>query len=249
MVLVAAGLTWWLDAMLLHRVSSGTDHAARLAAVLTYVGVDGAYTLARAFGITALVFAYATILIGLSSSPAAPDGREGLAALHRQTGAATVVLVAAHAAVPFSSAVPPYGGWRTNFLPWAQPVSWGIKAASWESLGLLAFYLVVLTGPTYYLVQRRRGVWRIVHRVAVAAYALAVAHAFLLGTDFLVSGPARLALLAAQIPVLVLLGRRMMRTGTRVGRTGALVAAIAVAGVAALTLLSVTGEYAQGMRL
>lgn len=207
---LAAGLTWWMDVILLHRVAAGTDHAVRLAAVLTYVGVDGTYTLARALGITAMVFAYATVVLGLLPPWVNGDpGRKWAGALHRQGGAATLALVAAHAAVPYSSVVPPYGGWRTNFVPWAQPVSWGLRAASWQSLGVLAFYLLVLTGPTYYLVRRRHQAWRMVHRLAVVAYALAVAHVFLLGTDFLVAGPARLALLAAQVPLLLLLCRRL----------------------------------------
>lgn len=268
-MVLAAGLTWWMDVILLHRVAAGTDHAVRLAAVLTYVGVDGTYTLARALGITAMVFAYATVVLGLLPARANGDqagkraGTRPLrpaGTLHRQAGAATLALVAAHAAVPYSSVVPPYGGWRTNFVPWAQPVSWGLKAASWESLGVLAFYLLALTGPTYYLVRRRRRAWTIVHRVAVLAYALAVAHVFLLGTDFLVAGPARLALLAAQVPLLLLVCRRLTsEVGPADGRarrlappvrwTGAVISGAAAAGLAALTVLSATGEYAQGMRL
>lgn len=267
-MVLAAGLTWWMDVILVHRVAAGTDRAVRLAAVLTYVGVDGTYTLARALGITAMVFAYATVVLGLL--PPGPNGdavrnwpgtlHRQAGTLHRQAGAVTLALVAAHAAVPYSSVVPPYGGWRTNFVPWAQPVSWGLKAASWESLGVLAFYLLVLTGPTYYLVRRRRRAWRMVHRVAVVAYALAVAHVFLLGTDFLVAGPARLALLAAQVPLLLLVCRRLAsevaptdgrarRLAPRVRWTGAVISGAAAAGLAALTVLSATGEYAQGMRL
>lgn len=287
-----------MDAVLVHRVAEGTDHALRLSVILNYAGVDGTYTLARAFGLTAMIFAYVTVLLGLAvpgsatetlatdplatdlptsdalaTDPGTPQTRTKTAnaplttrrgrapgALHRQIGVTTLALVAAHAAVPYASVVPPYGGWRTAFVPWSQPVSWGIKAASWESLGILAFFLLVLTGPTFYLVRRRRGTWKVVHRLAVVAYALSVGHVLLLGTDFLVAGPARVALIAAQIPVLVLLCRklapvppgysRQWDAGVRGLRwAAAVVAGAAAAGFAALTVLSATGEYAGGMRL
>lgn len=238
--------------VLSHRVANGTDHSVRLAAILTYVGVDGSYTLARSFGLTALLFAYVTVLLGLVRfRPAGPPAVLG--ALHRQAGAVTLALVAAHATVPYTSAVPPYGGWRTALVPFGQPVSWGIKAATWESLGILAFYLLVLTGPTYWLLTRRKKAWSAAHRLTVGIYALSIAHVFLLGTDFVVSGPPRVLLLAAQIPLLVLLALRLApgRLSARAALrwAGAVALGLASAGMAVLTVLTATGEYAPGMRL
>jgi predicted ferric reductase len=252
-VLVAAGVTWWIDAVLLHRVANGTDHATRLAAILTYVGVDGWYTLARAMGITALVFAYASVLLGLVAAQRPRGTAPVLGAVHRQVGAVTVPLVAGHAVLPFASVYKPYGGVRTSFVPFAQPVSWGIRAASWESFGILAFYLLLLTGPTYYIARRRERAWVLVHRLALVVYALSVAHAFLLGTDFLVTGPARVALLAAQVPLLLLLARRLAPSARMALPVWHWVGAVlAVAGSAALATLAVlvaTGRYAPGLRL
>ncbi len=286
--MAAAGLTWWFDAILLHRVANGTDHGTRLAAILTYVGVDGSYTLARALGLTALVFAYVTVMLGLVPLLRAGGPTGVLGALHRQVGAVTIALVAAHATVPYTSAVPPYGGWRTALVPFGQPVSWGLKAAAWESLGILALYLLVLTAPTYWLVRRRRRAWAAAHHLTAAIYGLAVAHAFLLGTDFMVSGPLRVVLLAAQIPLLALLAIRLAPdsapaenlcavagslTPGLIPSTGkgniaevngrgtrplpgatlrwlcAALVGLASAGMAALTFLTATGEYAPGMRL
>jgi DMSO/TMAO reductase YedYZ heme-binding membrane subunit len=248
-VVVAAGVTWWIDAVLLHRVGNGTDHAARLAAVLTYVGVDGWYTLARALGITALIFAYASLLLGL----AGPRDSPHLAAIHRQIGVVTVALVAGHAALPFASVFEPYGGWRTSFVPFDQPVSWGIHAASWESFGILAFYLLLVTGPTYYLVHRHERAWAMVHRLTVLVYGLSVAHAILLGTDFIVTGPARVGLLAAQVPVLVLMARNIAPASASSHPTlrwaGTIAVGAASATMAALAVLVATGRYSPGMRL
>lgn len=250
----AAGLTAGLDGILSARVSDGSDHALRLATILNYVGVGGAYTLARALGIAALVTAYASVLTGLLLGEGrARGGRPGpLAAMaHRQLGLLTIALVAGHAAVPFSSVDPPFRGWRTNFVPFAQPFSWGSSATTWESLGILAFYLFLLTGPTFYLMGGRRRWWSRLHRLVAAAYVLSVLHALFLGTDFLVRGPARIAILAAQIPLLVLAGRRLDRVvagtaGRWVARSAGLVGAAALTVV---TVLVATNQFAGGMQL
>jgi predicted ferric reductase len=252
---VAVALTWWLDAILLHRVANGSDHAVRLAAIDTYVGVDSWYTLARACGITALVCAYASVLLGLvgQSRPLGSPGRGPGLALHRYTGLLTLTLAGAHALVPYLALDPPYGGWRTGFLPFAQPVSWGIQAAAWESLGILAFYLLLITGPTYYLMRRRPRAWASVHRLTAVLYGLAVAHTVLLGTDFIVSGPARVAILIAQIPLLLLAARRLVPRPAEPRRalrwSGAVLAAAGSAAMAALAVLVAAGDYSPGMRL
>jgi DMSO/TMAO reductase YedYZ heme-binding membrane subunit len=246
-VLVAAAITWGLDVALTHRVNAGTDNAVRLSAVLTYVGIDGSYTLARAFGLTALVLSYLAVVMPLL------PGRPLPASLHRQTGIVTLALVAGHVFIPYSSSLPPYGGWRTGFVPWGQPVSWGIHAATWESFGIISFYLLIVTGPTYYLLGRRRAGWTILHRSAVLVYALSIVHAFLLGSDFLVAGPVRVILLLAQVPVLGLLAYRLApgaepaRRGLR--WAGAATAAAGSALVVGLGVLVATGGYAAGMRI
>lgn len=251
----AAGITAAIDALLLARVHAGTDHALRLAAILTYVGIDGSYTLARALGITALVFAYGSVLLGLVAAgrehryrPARPL----VPVLHRQTGVLTLILVAAHVAVPFSSPYTPYGGWRTQLVPFGQPWQFGPHAIDYESLGILAFYLGVLVGPTYYLAGRFRRGWPVVHRLAVGVYVLSVLHAFFLGTDFLVRGPARVALLAAQVPLIVAATHRVRLATKPAGTARWVLAGAGAAGcgaVVALTVLVATGRFAAGMQL
>lgn len=254
LALVAAAVTAGIDEVFLARVRAGTDNALRLAAFVNYVGVDGSYTLARALGIAALVLAYAAVVLGLIAAEQRqvrgwPSPLLGVA--HRQAGLMTLVLVAGHVAVPFTSVFAPYQGWPTALVPFDQPVSWGIRAATWESFGILAFYLAILAGPTFYLLRRRPRWWIALHRVTLVVYVLSAAHAFLLGTDFLVSGPARVALLAAQVPLLVLAGRRVARSGmARVPRrlAGGVVAAT-TGGLTVLSVLVATGTFAGGMRL
>lgn len=257
-VVVAALGTWGLYAYLVQRVGAGTDHALRLAAVLVYVGVTDAYTLARALGIVALVLAYASVVVGLDLGRRRARSRPVpalVAVAHRQTGLVTLALAVAHATVPFTALDPPYGGWRTVTVPFGQPVSWGRHAAAYESLGILALYLGLLTGPTFYLLRRRPRAWAVVHRAAVAFYALAVAHTFLVGTDFMVQDPARVALLAAQVPVAALLAARIRPApavdpapGRRPWRWAAFGLGVAVtAGLTVLTVLVATGAAGRGL--
>ena len=261
-VAVAALGTWGLYTYLVGRVDAGTDNALRLAAVLVYVGITNAYTLARALGIVALVLAYASVVLGLElgrrrarSRPAPP-----LAGLvHRQIGLVTLALAAAHAAVPFTALDPPYGGWRTVTVPFGQPVSWGRHAAAWESLGILALYLGLITGPTFWLLRGRPRVWTALHRAAMGFYALAVGHTFLVGTDFMVQDPARVALLAAQVPLAALLAARVRPHPTPAATPAAGPAvpvwrwaafglgAAATAGLVVLTVLVATGTAGRGI--
>jgi predicted ferric reductase len=251
----AAAVTWAVDAVLLARVHAGVDNAVRLSVLLPYVGVDGSYTLARALGISALVFAYLAVLLGLLASGGGGADRSGPALvplLHRQVAVLTLILVVAHAVVPFSSAYTPYGGWKTQFVPFGQPWQWGTRATNAESLGILALYLAVLVGPTFYLTGRSRRAWLVVHRLALAVYALSVLHAFFLGTDFLVRGPVRIALLAAQLPVIVLVAHRLRLAISSAGRIRSAVTGVGIAGCAglvALTVLVATGRFAGGMKL
>ena len=248
----AALCVWGIDLVLVARIKTGSDNAVRLAAILTYVGVDDRYALARSFGFAALIFSYAAVMLSMWTARARARGHEVasmLTMVHRQIGLVSLGLMAGHLAIPFSDIDPPYGGWRTSLLPFGQPVSWGIHAAAWESLGIVAFYLGVLSGPTYYLVRGRPAAWMKVHRLAAAVYGLGAAHAFLLGTDFLVRGPVRVVFLFAQVPLIAMVAARLVsgRTGTGVVRWAA--AGVAAAAAVALTVLAVlaaTGHVAQG---
>jgi hypothetical protein len=256
-VAAASGAVGWVYWVLSARVRAGTDYAARLSVLRPYVGVDATYVLARAFGITALVFAAASVAVGLEV------GRRRLEQLpvsasvgdvHRYVSLTVLALVAAHATVPFLSVVPPYGGWATALVPLAQPFSWGAPATVFESLGILAFYLLVVVGPSCFVLRRRLGAWAHVHRLAVVAYVLAVLHTLFLGSDFSVAGPARVALVAAQVPVALVLARRLRVPAWRVrypvlSLTGTGVALGVAAACGVLAGLMATGGALAGFHL
>ncbi|HET6794895.1 MAG TPA: ferric reductase-like transmembrane domain-containing protein, partial [Acidimicrobiales bacterium] len=185
-VVVAAGVVVGLDALFAARVRAGTDAALRLSVILNWVGVDRVYVLARALGIGALVMAAGSVVAGLEAGRRRSLGRRPgprLNVLHRQLSLVTVALVAAHAFTPFASAVAPEGGWSTALVPLGQPVSWGTGAGLAESAGILALYLMVVLGPTWYVARSRPRVWWTAHRAALVVYVLAVVHTLFLGTD------------------------------------------------------------------
>jgi len=253
---VTAVLVTAVDQWLSVRVRAGTDSALRLSVIQNYIGVDSTYVVARALGVTALALATLALGAGLESSGRAAAGqapRPFLDVLHRQLGLATVALVAAHATVPYLSAVPPYGGWPTALVPFAQPFSWETHARIAESCGIVALYLAIVVGPSYYVVRRAR-LWPVLHRVVILVYALSVFHVLVLGSDFAVAGGPRVGLVALQVPIGILLARRLWTASHHSSRRRLLLACfgVAVAGSVALAALAGIGAAGQpigGFRL
>jgi predicted ferric reductase len=241
---LVAGVDLWLSA----RVRSGTDSALRLSVIQNYLGVDSTYVVARALGVAALALATLALCAGLESSGRAAAGqtlRPFLDVLHRQLGLGVVVLAAAHATVPYLSAVPPYGGWPTALVPFAQPFSWETHARIAESCGILALYLAVLVGPSYYLVRRTR-LWSVLHRVVILVYALCVFHVLVLGSDFVVAGAPRVGLVALQVPVGALLARRLWVASQHSSRRPLLLVCFGVAAAGSVALAALAGIGAAG---
>jgi sulfoxide reductase heme-binding subunit YedZ len=79
----------------------------------------------------------------------------------------------------------------------------------WTGLGILAGYLAVALGPTFYLRKRigaRR--WRLLHRTTVLVYVLAVMHSLGSGTDG-ASPWFTAVVIATAVPIIVLLALRL----------------------------------------
>ena len=252
---LAGAVVIGLDSLLAARVRAGSDAALRLSVVLNWVGVDRVYVLARALGIGALVLSAGSVVAGLEVGRRRSLGRRPvprLNLLHRQISLVTVAVASAHACVPFASAVTPEGGWSTALVPLAQPVSWGTAGTLAESAGILSLYLMVVLGPTWYLASRRPRVWWVAHRAALLVYVLAVVHTLFLGTDFYAAGPARVALIAAQVPLTLLLAARLAAARgprPRLMRAAAGVAVAASVALAAAACLGLAGWSLGGFRL
>jgi hypothetical protein len=195
--------------------------------------------LVQASGIVALVWAYAGLVLGLlvgirpvrtrttrsrpasqsvssADVPATRSARQGtrrqhrpgrsvVLALHRQLNLVVLALVLLHALV-FAVGMPG-GSLLVAFVPGISgPQSLGY------TLGVLALYLALVLGPTYYLrdlIGRRT--WLLAHQLAALSYAVALWHALALGTEIRIEGVARTLTWALQIPLLILIGLRLLR--------------------------------------
>lgn len=241
--LVSAALVVVFDAVLEARVRAGSDNALRLSVLLPYVGVGSRYVLARAFGLAALVLSGASVGVGLELGRRRALRRSVpgiLGLVHRQLSVIAIGLVAAHVVLPYTGSVTPFGGWPTSLVPFDQPYSFGTRGTIFESFGIVAFYLLVLLGPTYYLLRGHRRLWASMHGLTAGAYGLAVLHALFLGSDFVVGGATQVALIAAQLPLTVLLARRLWSSDSpltrRVGAGLAVSLGASIVGVAAAGL-------------
>jgi hypothetical protein len=250
-----AGLVVLFDAVISARVRAGSDAALRLSVLYPYLGVGGAYVLARALGLAALCLAAIGVALGLEVGRGAAGraGTDRVVRVHRLLGLAVLALVAAHATVPYLDVDPPYGGWPTALVPFGQPSFWGLRASALETGGILAFYLLLAVGPSWYLLPRRAALWRALHLATLAVYALAVLHALFLGSDFATAGAARVTLIAAQVPICVLLARRLAAgRGHAAGswsRAALALALVLAAGVAAVAIAGIAGASLGGVQV
>lgn len=163
----------------------------------------------RACGFTALVWAYLGPVVGLvagtrSARRITVARRSTVLALHRQLNLVALALVVVHLA---SYVVEPGGSLLVALVPQTA----GVAAFAYP-LGVLAFYLALLLGPTWYFRDRiGRRAWLLVHQFAALSYAAGLWHALLLGGDVQAEGAIRTAVALAQAPLLALFARRLAR--------------------------------------
>lgn len=215
---------------------------------MNQMSVFWAFPVLQATGIAALIWAYAGVALGLAESGRRirwlPLSRRGLDMLHRHISLVVIALIAVHALATA------YDAMGDSLLTVLVPGQEGWGAAKWAyDLGIVAFYLALVLGPTYYL-RRKIGprAWRFAHRFTVLVYILSVWHTLILGADVEYYGWVRPFLWLVQLPLLALLGRRLLRPASR-DRTRAraairygLTAACAAAGAGIVVAVS-TGGY------
>lgn len=144
---------------------------------LTYVW----WLVSNASGIVALVLVSLSVLLGLAMASRvlrSPAWRRTAISLHEHVALAALAAIAAHGLALLGDRwLKP--GWTGITIPFAlayRPVATG--------LGIIAGYLAVVLGPSFYL-RRRLGArrWRQAHRATVLVWALGVVHALGAGTD------------------------------------------------------------------
>lgn len=135
----------------------------------------------RSAGIVAFILITTAVLLGLfmaSGVSRRPGLKRNLVKVHEQVALAALVAIGAHGVLLLGDAYlrPGITGIAIPFTIAYRPL--------WTGLGILAGYLALLLGPTFYL-RRRIGPrrWRQIHRATVIVFALAVAHSLGSGTD------------------------------------------------------------------
>jgi sulfoxide reductase heme-binding subunit YedZ len=161
---------------------------------------------ARSAGVVAFLLIAAAVLIGLFLSAnlsRRPGLKRDLVKVHQQVALAALATIAAHGVLLLGDK------WlKPGLVGITVPFSLAYRPV-WTGLGILAGYLAVALGPTFYLRKRigaRR--WRLLHRTTVLVYVLAVMHSLGSGTDG--ASPWFTAIvIATAIPIIVLLALRL----------------------------------------
>ena len=177
------------------------------------------WLVSRASGIVALVLISATVLLGLAMAARTlrrPAIKRASARLHEHLALAAIAAIALHGAALLGDHwLKP--GWRGITIPFALNYR-----PEFTGIGIIAGYLAVLLGPSFYL-RRRIGPrrWRSLHRLTVVVWALSAAHTLGAGTD----APRlwlRAIALAPAVPVVYLLVLRLgPRRSPKMARRGA----------------------------
>ena len=176
------------------------------------LATHGWWIVSRSAGIVAFVLVSISVFLGLTMA-GRPYRQPGLTrrlkVLHEQTALAALVAIAVH-------------GLGILLDPWLKPGVVGVTVPFaiglhrfWVALGILAGYLAVLLGLSFYF-RRRIGArrWRVAHRATIAVYLLGLLHALGAGSD--ARSPFFLLwALGSGIPIAMLFAYRLMKSPLR----------------------------------
>ncbi|MEW2069243.1 ferric reductase-like transmembrane domain-containing protein [Streptomyces sp. NPDC007346] len=265
--LVALLITAAVFVLLYIRIRNKTSSTVSVMPFMADAGGFWMYFLSQAFGWSALLWAWGTVILGLLLSGPRP-GRLPLSGprlerLHRTTSLNTIALIAAHALL-FGAELVRHdtAAWNSalatafveTFVPGGYTSGTGQIAIP---IGQAALYLAIPLGLLFY-VRHRIGpkTWRVLHRFVIVVYVLSVWHTLLYGTNVWYDGWFRTSVWLLQLPIAALLLVRLLRParrseklpalpGATVSRTGwalRLGGRLAVAGiVVALVVVVVSG--------
>ncbi|GHE90481.1 membrane protein [Streptomyces werraensis] len=228
----AVVVTALVFALLWARMESGASDTVAVMPFMDDPGTYWMYLLSQAFGWSALLWAWGTVVLGLLLSgprPARlPVSRQVLERWHRTTSLTTTALMSAHALM-FAAELVRY----ETQVDWAQRL-WVAFADTfvpgWYDsgtgriaipIGQGALYLAIPLGLLFY-VRHRIGAntWRRLHRFVIVVYVLSVWHTLLYGTNVWYGEWPRTVLWLLQLPVAVLLLMRLLRPARRAERLG-----------------------------
>jgi hypothetical protein len=165
-----------------------------------------AWLIARAAGLVAFALLTLSVWLGLAMSTRllGPKRQKSLLGLHRTLAWTGLSMIALHMGAVLLDPVLHFG-LAAAFVPFAAPWKTGAVAA-----GVIAGWLSLALASSFRLRKwiGQRG-WRRLHYASFAAFALALGHSLLVGTDLRGLGGPLLGLLAAG-PVLWLIFYRLL---------------------------------------
>ncbi|MEV1046320.1 ferric reductase-like transmembrane domain-containing protein [Streptomyces sp. NPDC049916] len=224
--LVALLITAAVFVLLYIRIRDETSSTVTVMPFMADAGAFWMYFLSQAFGWSALLWAWGTVVLGLLLSGARPArlplSGPRLERLHRTTSLNTIALIAAHALLFAAELV------RHDTAAWNSAVATAFVEAfvpgGYDSgtgrvaipVGQAALYLAIPLGLLFY-VRHRIGArtWRILHRCVIVVYVLSVWHTLLYGTNVWYDGWFRTSVWLLQIPIAALLLARLLRPARR----------------------------------
>ncbi|MFF8504536.1 ferric reductase-like transmembrane domain-containing protein [Streptomyces anulatus] len=224
--LVALVITAAIFVLLYLRIRNKTSSTVTVMPFMADAGGFWMYFLSQAFGWSALLWAWGTVILGLMLSGPRP-GRLPLSGprlerLHRTTSLNTIALIVAHALLFGAELV------RHDTASWNSAVATAFVEAlvpgGYDSgtgriampIGQAALYLAIPLGLLFY-VRHRIGpkTWRVLHRCVIVVYVLSVWHTLLYGTNVWYDGWFRTSVWLLQLPIAALLLLRLMRPARR----------------------------------
>lgn len=172
------------------------------------------WLVSRASGIVAVTLISTSVLLGLAMAAKLVPGRRkrGAVALHEHLAIVALVAIALHGVSLLGD------GWlRPGLAGITIPFALHYRPA-FTSAGIIAGYMAVLLGPTFYL-RRRIGAraWRRLHRVTPVIWMLVVAHTLGSGSDAS-SVWLRCVVLVPVPPIVYVLAMRMFARPRRAAR-------------------------------
>ncbi|MEU5400691.1 ferric reductase-like transmembrane domain-containing protein [Streptomyces sp. NPDC005963] len=223
---IALVVTAVVFGILYARIKAKTSSTVTVMPFMADAGAFWMYFLSQAFGWSALLWAWGTVILGLLLSGPRP-GRLPLSVprlerLHRTTSLNTIALIFAHALL-FAAELVRHdkdgllGAVGTAFVEAFVPGGYDSGTGRIAiPVGQGALYLAIPLGLLFY-VRHRIGpkTWRIMHRFVLVVYILSVWHTLLYGTNVWYDGWFRTSIWLLQLPIAALFLLRLLRPARR----------------------------------
>ena len=224
--LIALVVTGAVFAILYARIRAKTSSTVSVMPFMADEGKFWMYFLSQAFGWSALLWAWITVVLGLLLSGPRPSwlplSGQRLERLHRTTSLNSIALIAAHALLFAAQLVrSDTARWHSalatafveTFVPGGYDSGTGKLAIP---LGQAALYLAIPLGLLFYIRQRiGPKTWRVLHRFVIVVYILSIWHTLLYGTNVWYDGWFRTAIWLLQLPIAALLLLRLLQPARR----------------------------------